>query len=220
MSTQILTHINKFDLARKYSKHFVKYGVTSALELAHFFAQASHESGLKAKIESFNYRADKLIGIFGSHRINLAECNLYGRKETKTGVIIQKANQEMLANIVYGRNWGQKNLGNIVHGDGWKYRGRGWFQITGKWNYTKLSRDTGIDFINNPDLLLEEEYSVIAALWYWTTNNIGQHARLDNLDAVSDKINIGSLTKTYGDSINFKDRQLKLKQFKLIFQVA
>ena len=38
-------------------------------------------------------------------------------------------------------------------GDGWKYRGRGVIMITGKDNYTTLSKDTRIDFVKNLNYL-------------------------------------------------------------------
>lgn len=211
------THIDKFHLSKKYSKHFIKYKVTTYLELCHFFAQADHESNLKPKVESLNYKAESLQKIFGVARISKIDAYKYGRIDNAGGVTIQKANQEMLANILYGNTFGQNNLGNLVFSDGWKYRGRGIFQITGKWNYRRLSADTGIDFVNNPDLLLQEEYSIIAALWFWNLKKLSISANADNLDHVSDIINKGSITKPIGDAINFKDREVKLKKYKLIF---
>jgi len=46
---------------------------------------------------------------------------------------------------------GRKDLGNIQKGDGFKFRGRGYIQVTGRANYTLLSKDMRIDFVNNPD---------------------------------------------------------------------
>lgn len=48
-----------------------------------------------------------------------------------------------------------KRLGNTQSGDGYKYRGRGFVQLTGRDNYDKASKKLGIDFINNPELVLD-----------------------------------------------------------------
>jgi len=80
---------------------------------------------------------------------------------------------EMIANRVYANRMGN---GNEQSGDGWKYRGRGFLQITGRENYLLLSKDTRIDFLNNPDLLLEEANAMISALWFWQKNNLNSFA--------------------------------------------
>jgi predicted chitinase len=72
-------------------------------------------------------------------------------------------------------------------GDG--FRGGGIFQNTFRNSYLKLSKDTRIDFIGNPDLITVEANAVIAALEYWKNNNLNKYADLDDLDAISDIIN-------------------------------
>lgn len=44
-----------------------------------------------------------------------------------------------------------KGLGNVFSGDGAKYHGRGFVQLTGRYNYDNYSKLFGIDLINNPD---------------------------------------------------------------------
>ncbi len=48
-----------------------------------------------------------------------------------------------------------RELGNTVPGDGAKYAGRGYVQLTGKTNYERASRALGIDFVSNPDLVMD-----------------------------------------------------------------
>jgi putative chitinase len=55
-------------------------------------------------------------------------------------------------------------------GDGFRFRGGGIFQNTFRNSYLKLSKDTRIDFIGNPDLITVEANAVIAALEYWKNN--------------------------------------------------
>jgi len=49
------------------------------------------------------------------------------------------------------------NLGNTPNkdGDGYLWRGRGFVQLTGKDNYVKASKKLNIDFVDNPDLVLQ-----------------------------------------------------------------
>jgi predicted chitinase len=48
-----------------------------------------------------------------------------------------------------------RELGNLSPGDGAKYAGRGYVQLTGKTNYNRASQALGIDFVRQPDLVME-----------------------------------------------------------------
>jgi putative chitinase len=45
-----------------------------------------------------------------------------------------------------------KNLGNTQVGDGARFKGRGYVQLTGRYNYARVGKQMGIDLENNPDL--------------------------------------------------------------------
>ena len=189
-----------------------KNKLDTSLRISHFLGQADHESpGLKPRREGLNYSAEALIAKFGRHRISVADANKYGRTSR------QPANQQMIANCIYGGIWGKNNLGNTQPGDGWLFRGGGIFQITGRGNYAKLSKDTGIDFVNNPELITDEVNSLIAAIWYWNMRGLNKWADSDNLDAISDLINLGKVTPRYGDSFGFSERLKGVNKFKKIF---
>lgn len=67
---------------------------------------------------------------------------------------------------------GRKDLGNIQKGDGVKFKGRGLIQITGRFNYEKLSKDLNEDFIKNPELLSTPKYAVASACWFWNLKKL------------------------------------------------
>ncbi len=67
---------------------------------------------------------------------------------------------------------GRRDLGNTQQGDGVKFKGRGLIQITGRFNYTQLSKDLGEDFIKNPELLSTPKYAVQSACWFWNKNKL------------------------------------------------
>jgi putative chitinase len=45
-----------------------------------------------------------------------------------------------------------KNLGNTQAGDGARYKGRGYVQLTGRFNYARIGKQLGVDLEGNPDL--------------------------------------------------------------------
>lgn len=164
------------DLARKYKTLFKKYEITTRLRLAHFMAQIEHESGLKPIGENFNYSESRLKVVFSKYFREEGMAKSYARKPKK------------IASRVYANRMGN---GDEASGEGWKYRGRGFIQLTGKNNYSELSKYTGIDYVNNPDLLFNEADAMIAALWFWEKRNLNKYADQNNLKEVTRRINGG-----------------------------
>lgn len=85
-------------------------------------------------------------------------------------------NKELASGAAYDTGRLAASLGNTPEkdGDGQKYKGRGLIQITGKFNYGKLSKDWGIDAISNPDILLTPENSARSACWFWWKNGLNK----------------------------------------------
>jgi putative chitinase len=192
-------------LAKKYKSILDKAEINTPLRLAHFFAQIHHESGgFKQLQENLNYSVDGLLRTFGRHRISDLQAREFGRTSTRP------ANRQAIANILYGGEWGRRNLGNTQPNDGWNYRGRGFKQVTGRTNYAKLSKDTGIDYLNNPDRLLNEADAMTSAIWFWTTNNLNRIADRDDVRAVTRVIN--------GGTIGLKERQELTNRYKQLFK--
>lgn len=164
------------NLSEKYKSLFEQYGVITPLQKAHFMAQIEHESGLKPIAESLNYSPARLRQVFPKYFPTIASANAYSGKP------------QAIANRVYASRMGN---GNEASGDGWRYRGRGFIQLTGKSNYQALSTATGIDFVKNPDLLLQEANAMVAALWFWKTNKLSPIASVDDIRKITRIINGG-----------------------------
>src|SRR5690606_13433976 len=124
---------------------------------------------------NLNYSAEGLLKTFGKYFTSL-QAKEYARKPEK------------IANRVYANRGGN---GNETSGDGWKYRGRGFIQLTLKDNYKALSNATGIDYVSNPDLLLNEADAMISALWYWNKRNLNKYADVGDLKGATRVINGG-----------------------------
>jgi len=98
---------------------------------------------------------------------------------------------ELGSRSYFNKYEGRKDLGNIYEGDGYKFRGRGYIQVTGRYNYTALSKDVRIDFLSNPDLLSQESNAIISALWYWNKHKLNDLADKDDIKTITRKINGG-----------------------------
>ncbi|MDG1041063.1 MAG: glycoside hydrolase family 19 protein [Polaribacter sp.] len=105
-------------------------------------------------------------------------------------------NVQKFANFVYDDANRDPNykMGNSNFGDGYKFRGRGIFQLTGKYNYQKFTTfyqskyDSNIDFTTNPDLVATNiEIAVISALWFYE-NNV-------NSDSITSDTSVNEVTK-------------------------
>lgn len=178
--------------------------INTPRRMSHFIAQVGHESGGFARVvENLNYKVEALLSLFGRHRISEADARKYGRIDGK-----QAANQEAIANCIYGGAWGGKNLGNTQPGDGWKFRGRSLIQVTGRSNYEACGKALGLDLINHPELLERPENAARAAAWFWSSKGLNKLADNDNIKAITAVINGGDNGLT--DRIKRYDTAIKV----------
>lgn len=190
------------NLAKKYKSLLNSYGVNTPLRISHFMAQIEHESGLELVRESCYYKT-----------IQGLRATFYTPFKGKTDAFVKQylKNTEKCANYVYANRMGN---GNEASGDGFKYRGGGFLQNTGQDMYAELQEDTKIPFLDNPDLILEEANAMICALHYWKKNDLNDFADTDDLDGISDRINIGRDTQKVGDANGYEHRKQLLAKHK------
>jgi putative chitinase len=195
------------NLYEKYKTLFNKYQVNTPLRIAYFMGTREAENGDGKPIrESCYYKTiDGLRKTFKSP--------FTGKSDTFVSMYLK--NSEKCANYVYANREGN---GNEASGDGFRYRGGGDFQTTFKNGYTKLAKSTGIPFDKNPDLILEEANSLISALEYWKNNDLNKYADADNLDALSDIINIGHRTAKVGDANGYSHRKECVDKWKQLIK--
>jgi len=170
-----------------------KFNITTPLRLAHFMAQAAHESGgFKAVIENMNYSKDRLKVIFPKYFPGTLN-ESYGGKPEKIGA------------RVYG---GRMGNGDEASGEGFKFRGRGFIQLTGKGNYTKFTQFIGEDCVANPDLV-STKYPLASAAFFFNSNNIWASCDKGATDAVVTEVT----KRVNGGTIGLADRIAKFKKF-------
>lgn len=169
-----------------------KFELNTPLRLAHFLAQAGHESGgFKLVTENLNYGAKGLLGIFKKYFPTQEKANLYERKPEK------------IANLVYG---GRMGNGPETSGEGYKYRGRGYIQLTGKDNYKAFDLVVEENIAENPDLVATK-YPLLSAAWFFHKNGLHKIADKGATDAVVTEVT----KRVNGGTIGLPDR---LKHFK------
>ena len=171
-----------------------KFELNTPLRLAHFLAQAGHESGgFKAVNENLNYGAKGLLGIFKKYFPTEEKAKLYERKPEK------------IANLVYGSRMGN---GPEASGEGWKFRGRGYIQLTGKDNYKAFDAVVTESIIDNPDLVATK-YPLLSAAWFFHKTGLHKIADQGATDAV-----VTSVTKRVnGGTIGLPDRIKHFKEY-------
>ncbi|AKT38417.1 glycoside hydrolase family 19 protein [Chondromyces crocatus] len=202
-----------------FNEFFEKFEINTCLRKAHFFAQVMKEVGPKIRlVESLDYTPAALKSTFSYYRNNPDMADLHGRVPPD-----QAADQEAIGNHAYGSN---SQLGNdsIESGNGYKYRGRGYIQVTGKYNYEQAQKHidseypgSGVDIVTNPETLGEYRTGMIASMAYWKAKKINLKADMgstgDDVDRVTEIVN--KHTKTYADRRkNFEDTT------KVVFKVA
>lgn len=179
------------NVLNKYGKDF---GIDTKEKLQHFLAQAAQESGnfqsLQCK-ERLSYSADRLLAVWPKRfsTINPTKANPYSYAN----------NSQKLANFIYAYRMGN---GSESSGDGFTYRGRGLFQLTGKYNYNAFNSfysqkyNVNLDLMNNPEALSSDPtISIVSALWFYKTRVLNKIAVNGNtsVERVTKKVNGGKV---------------------------
>lgn len=165
---------------------FEKHGVTTPLRMAHFLAQALHETGgFTVLRESMNYSAARLVEIFG--------VNHHSAAVTESEAARLVGDPVAIAERVYGLGNPRKarELGNTQPGDGFLYRGNGVLQTTGRGNHRRMGLACEVDLEGNPELATAPEHALKPALSEWTENNLNAFADKNDIRTITLRINGG-----------------------------
>lgn len=182
-----------------------RFGIITPHRAVHFLAQLGHESiGLARTEESIYYTSlNRLQEVFG-HRIGSNNVSGYLR------------NPQALANRVYANRNGN---GDIASGDGWRFRGRCPIQLTGRRNYAQIGQVLGLPLEAEPDRVLEPHVGALAAAAWWQINGLNSIADLDDVLAVSRRINLGTINSQRMPN-GLADRIARTKRAKTVLAAA
>ncbi|KAK5637879.1 hypothetical protein RI129_000108 [Pyrocoelia pectoralis] len=182
------------ELQEMLMKEAIKAGITDKTELAMFLAQCAHESGnFRTISEGYNYTPARAAQIFKKYFKSPAEAE---------AAMAAGGKRAILDRAYQGR------MGNNQPGDGFKFRGRGFIQLTGRDNYAKFAKASGIDVLSNPDLLVSDpKVGAQASIHWWLSRGAGirQKAQSGDLDGVTRLVN--------GGTNGLSDRAAHFKKF-------
>lgn len=158
------------------------FNINTPLRLAHFLGQVSHESQNFTKTEeNLNYSATQLFKTFPTHFKSNLDAFPFAN------------HPEAIANHVYCNRMGNSTESS---GDGWKYRGRGYLQTTGKYEYIILGKFLKTDLVNSPDLLTSS-LALSSAAYFFMSNGLlplsDEGMTLEIVTLITHKINGGIL---------------------------
>ena len=144
-------------------------------ELAQFLAQTAHESN--------NFKS--MIEYGDSDYFKKYEPKFVKDKKTKKVILDPKTKKP--------KNFNPKatRLGNDMPGDGAKYKGRGYIQLTGKYNYEQAGKALGLDLVKNPQLVEKPEIAAKVAVWFWQNRVKPKVDDFGNTKAATKPINPG-----------------------------
>ena len=175
--------------------YLAKFGISNKIEQAHFLAQCHHESAAFTRFsEGSNYRFSTAKQVFKSHLVAINAKQL--ALKAKDGDFCP---QPWLFNLVYGGRMGNE-INGLNDNDGFDFRGGGLIQLTGRNNYQGFLLWLGrYNLANNLNLTTIDDYlrsldgAILSAIYFWSRNNLGKYARMDDVIAVSKLINAGNL---------------------------
>lgn len=152
-----------------------------------------------SSIGSYLERAAKAAGIKG---IELAQFLAQCRTETVAfTTLVEQPNKWMKwyepsfvrdpknPKKLVDKNKTSKMIGNTQKGDGQKFKGRGYIQVTGRYNYTKFAEATGMDVVRHPELLENPATAAEAAIHYWNSRVRPNITNFKDTAAVTPHIN-------------------------------
>lgn len=158
------TPANALKYAEPLTEAMHKYGIVSQRQKAMFLAQCAIESAYLSAVEE----------------------GLYYKDATYLASIFKTAFKRSPALAApYTRN--PKALSQKLYNG---YHGRGLIQLTWLDNYEAYKRHSGIDVVENPNLLLTPRYAADSAAWYFTRKtDCLTPAEQGNVEAVTLLIN-------------------------------
>jgi putative chitinase len=169
------------------ARAIVKHYELSPKRGAHFLGQVVHESGsFKITKENLNYSVEAMMRVWPS------------RFPTEESAKPYSKNPKALADKVYSGRMGNKE------GEGHKWIGRGFLQLTGFNNVRSFASDMRLPEIMEDPTLLEKEYAMETALWFFKKNNLWKICD----EGISDDV-IKKLTKRINGGYTGLDHRIK-----------
>lgn len=164
------THADALEAARLNSS------VNTPRRLCAFMGQVYVETaGFTRMEENLNYRTpERLDAIFSAVKST----------EDARGLIAK--GPQAIANRVYANRVGN---GDEASGDGWRYRGSGYKQLTGRYNYRTIGQLINMDLENNPDWARNPATAAKVAFAFWDARQCSPLADAGDIESITERVN-------------------------------
>ncbi len=130
---------------------------------------------------------------------------------------ISFSNKYFIRWIGCGPNYAQSWC-NIQGTSGKLYYGRGWFQLSYPCNYYAAGNALGLNLLNNPDLVSQQQgIAVKTAIWFYQTNNMNIPAQQGDFAATTRIINGPQEVNGGPEAANQQTRVATYKRIRLCF---
>ena len=118
-----------------------------------------------------DYEIDEMNSCLGKYEITTASRMRHFLSQTAHESGGGRYKQELASGVAYE---GRTDLGNTSPGDGPKYKGAGYIQLTGKYNYSRLS-----EYLSDPRVMEGVEYVAenlpfTSAGYWWEDNKVNE----------------------------------------------
>lgn len=149
-------------------------------------------------LDRYNAQASELVKAFHYCDINTIDRRAMALAQLGTESAGGRYQEEIASGAAYE---GRADLGNTQPGDGVRFKGRDYLQITGRHNYTELSKwafargivDSPTYFVDNPGDLATDDFAFIGFAWYWSVARpqLNQLADARDIDGATRAVNGG-----------------------------
>jgi putative chitinase len=167
-----------------------EFAIETLLQAAHWLAQIAHESAEFTRlVENLNYTTPERIVAVWPTRFWLPSAAQPTCPSNKRDARAFVRAPVLLASYVYA---GRNGNGHESSGDGWNYRGRGPIQLTGRSNYARAAQALSLPLIETPEIVIDPDVGARVAAWFWADKRLGPLADLNELVAITKRINGGT----------------------------
>lgn len=162
------------------------HDITTNVRLAVFVVQCLHESSMLRRLqEDLHYSSAERIAKVFRRAFDADRDGKLSAFELQIAEAFVGQPERLACRAYAGRN----GNGNEASGDGWRFRGRGFFQLTGRSNYAQAGQALGRPYVEQPDLVALPSDAALTAAWYWSVNGCNAMADTFRLAEVRRAIN-------------------------------
>lgn len=174
-------------------------------------APAGADLSLSERAGGWNY--DSLVTMFGRSAVGSRAIVEEGiptlKREMKVGQITNPARRAAFLATLVSESAMRYDASQYGATD--TYRGRGYIQLTGDFNYEAAGNYFGINLLRNPERARSLKWSAPIARWYWTVARTTTNAYADAHD-------MNGVNRNIGFAWNYEEATRRCNRFKSAFK--